>query len=60
MNRMTIEHPSPDEKTLPLNWPDPRLSRREILRYGLYGAGAALLAGRTGRAPTPSRPRPSR
>ena len=28
---------------------DQRLSRRDVLRYGLCGAGAALLAGRTGR-----------
>jgi len=29
---------------------DPRPSRRDVLRYGLCGAGAALLAGRTARA----------
>ncbi|MHB0960326.1 MAG: DUF1501 domain-containing protein [Pirellulaceae bacterium] len=44
---MTIAHQSPDGRSLPCYRLDSRPSRREILRYGLYGAGAALLAGRT-------------
>jgi len=47
---MSTEHESPDGTALPSSRRDPRPSRRDILRYGLCSAGAALLAGRTGRA----------
>ena len=47
---MSIEHESPERRSLPPGSSDPRLSRREILRYGLCSAGAAFLASRIGRA----------
>ena len=47
---MSNEHESPDGKSLSSSRIDRRLSRRDVLRYGMCGAGAAFLAGRTGRA----------
>ena len=47
---MSIEHESPDGKSRPSGSVNPRLSRRDVLRYGMCGAGAAILAGHTGRA----------
>ena len=47
---MNIEHEPPDGRSQPSASSDPRLSRREALRYGLCGTGAAILAGRTGLA----------
>jgi hypothetical protein len=47
---MSIEHDSPDGRLRLSSSIPPRLSRRDVLRYGLCSAGAAILAGRTGRA----------
>ncbi len=47
---MSTEHESPDGRLLPSRSSDPRPSRRDVLRYGLSSAGAAILSGRTGRA----------
>ncbi len=47
---MSIEHPSPGGRLRLSSSSDPQLSRRDVLRYGLSSAGAAILAARTGRA----------
>lgn len=47
---MSSEHESPDGRSFPLNSVAPRLSRRDVLQYGLCSAGAVLLAARRGRA----------
>lgn len=47
---MSIKHDSPDGRLLLSSSINPRLSRRDVLRFGLSSAGAAILAGRTGLA----------
>jgi len=47
---MSIEHQSPGGRSVPFSSNGPRPSRRDVLRYGLSGAGAAILAGRPGSA----------
>ncbi len=47
---MTTNRPSLEGRLLPAGGSEAGLSRREMLRYGLIGAGAALVAGSRGRA----------